>query len=462
MDIKDKKIVIVGLSVSGYAAACLAAAKKAKVFVTESADNKLLRQKAKALRQKGVETELGRHSVEWIKQADFIVTSPGVKPDALPIKIANKYKIPIYSEIEFAGWFCKKPVIAITGSNGKTTVTTLIGKILKKAGKKTVVCGNIGNPFAGEYKKFKTADIFVIEVSSFQLEHIRSFKPHISIILNITQNHFDHHKDFKEYAAAKARIFENQTGKDFTILNFDDKNLRKLAVKTKAKVLFFSGLSNPNNQCIKNSQATAHFNDGNIEIYSRRKKVFSISCDRLKIKGIHNIENAMAVGLCAKALNIENKTICSVLASFKGLEHRCEKVASIDRVDYINDSKSTTVDATDKALSIFKDKSVILICGGKDKGSDFTVLKPNLAQKAEYLIAIGKAKPKIIKAYSDIVKVKTAKTLEQAVSLAKKLAKPKQNVLLSPMCASFDMFDNFKHRGRVFKQIVEELRKKCI
>ncbi|MBU1044874.1 MAG: UDP-N-acetylmuramoyl-L-alanine--D-glutamate ligase [Candidatus Omnitrophica bacterium] len=457
-NIKNKKIVIVGLSRSGYAAAILALKQKAIVYVSENSDNKTLREKAKILIKKNAFVELGGHNSEFFKDADFFITSPGVKNNALPIVWAKQNKIKIYSEIEFASWFCPAPIIAITGSNGKTTVTTLLGKVLKQAGKKVVVCGNIGNPFSGEFLKFKKADFIVLEVSSFQLEYIQWLKPKLSIILNITQNHFDHHHDMADYAQAKARILLNQDKTDYTVLNAQDNLLRKIAKKTNAKVLFFS--RNKKIPQLADQDINCYLDKEKFIIRIGKNSKFAFALNDLKIKGEHNQENVMAVSLAAKALGINNQAIAAVLSRFKGLEHRCEKVASIKGICFVNDSKSTTVDATDKALSVFLDKSVILICGGRDKGSNFSVLEKKIKQKVFCVIAIGEAKPILISAFSPYTQVITADSLKQAVQIAFKQAKSGQSVLLSPMCASFDMFDNFEHRGQVFKQIVQGMIKK--
>ncbi|MFH1061619.1 MAG: UDP-N-acetylmuramoyl-L-alanine--D-glutamate ligase [Candidatus Omnitrophota bacterium] len=457
MDIKNKKIVIIGLSRSGYAAAFLALKHQAQVYVSENSDNKSLRQKAKILNKKGVFVELGSHSPEFFKAADFFITSPGVKNNSPALVWAKENKIKIYSEIEFASWFCQAPIIAITGSNGKTTVTTLIGKILKKAGKKVIVCGNIGNPFSGEYRKFKKADFIVLEVSSFQLEYIKWFKPKLSIILNITQNHFDHHPSMADYAKAKAKIAVNQNKQDFIVLNAQDSWLRKLGEKVNSRVLFFA--QNKLITQLPNRAMNSYSENKQMIVALAKSNKFSFDLNQLKIKGNHNLENAMAASLAAKALGISNAAIKGVLKNFKGLEHRCEKVGLIKGISFINDSKSTTVDATDKALSVFLDKSVILICGGRDKGSNFSILNQSLKQKVSYVIAIGEAQQKLVSAFSEFTRVLTANSLSRAVKKAYGLGKPGQSVLLSPMCASFDMFDNFEHRGRVFKQIVKELGK---
>jgi len=457
INIKNKKIVIIGLSRSGYAAALLALKHKAMVYVSENSDNKNLREKSKILIKKKVAVELGGHTPEFLKGADFIITSPGVKNNSLPIVWAKKNKIKIYSEIEFASWFCEVPIIAISGSNGKTTVTTMLGKVLKKAGKKVIVCGNIGNSFSGEYLKFKKADFIVLEVSSFQLEYIKSFKPKISILLNISQNHLDHHCSMADYILAKSKIFQNQDDQDLAIFNGNDDVLRRVAKKSKAKNLFFSG--NKNLLQLKSLNMNCYSQKEKLMVNIEKISKFNFILDDLKIKGSHNIENAMAVSLAAKALKIDNQSIAYVLSKFKGLEHRCKKVADKKGISFINDSKSTTVDATDKALSVFLDKSVILICGGRDKGSNFSVLKKRIKQKVLCLIAIGDAQEKLILAFSGSTDIIVADSMQQAVKVAYKLAKPGQNVLLSPMCASFDMFDNFEHRGLVFKKIVKGMIK---
>jgi len=458
MQIRDKKILVAGLGLSGEAAAKLAKSKKACVYVSEITKTKALQKKAKDLRKRGIAVELGRHSASFLKGADLLIVSPGLKDDSKAVVWAQRHKVPIISEIEFASWFCSAPVIAITGTNGKSTVATLIGKVLNKAGKRTIVCGNIGNPFSAEAARFKSADIVVLEVSSFALRHIKSFHPKVSVILNISQNHLDYHKTMSEYFRAKSRILANQKEDDFTVLNFDDARIRSLAKKTKAKTIYFSKRKIHTSLARNKCHAAAWLDGNNMKVLWKKKEATILSKLNLKLRGTHNYQNVMSVILACLTQNVDKKKMLDAILSFKGLEHRCEYVTTIRGVRFVNDSKATTVDATAQALSIFDRKNVVLICGGYDKGSNFACIRPLIKKKVRCLVVMGKARNKIKQALGNTVNTVTAKNLEHAVWLAFKNASPGDCVLLSPMCASFDMFENFEQRGAIFKKIVRDLR----
>jgi len=411
------------------------------------------------LRKQAVSVEYGGHNVRFLEGADLVITSPGVHHDAVPLRWAHKHNVPVVSEIEFASWFCPLPVVAITGSNGKTTVTTLLGEIFKAAAQKPVVCGNIGNPFCGETEAWRQGRVIVLETSSFQLQDTVHFRPNVSIILNITQNHFDHHRSMNEYARAKAKIFANQRPSDFTVLNFEDLRLRRYAASTRARVLFFSKKYTPGlsfrrgcyGACwLEGTRILGHWNG--------RPRVF-LDIGEVRLKGMHNVENIMAALLAAQARRVTPAIMVETIKDFRGVEHRCEPVASRRGIAFFNDSKSTTVDATVKALSMFADGSVMLICGGRDKGSDFRPIRRLIGKKAAGVVLIGEAQKKISAALGAGVKKFFAPTLERAVENAYRHSVPGMSVLLSPMCASFDMFDNFEHRGRVFKAAVRRLIK---
>jgi len=411
-----KKIAVVGLARSGIACANLLYDLGAQVWVSDNRDDDLTRSNAANLKSKQIKFELGVHSKEFIKDKDLIIISPGVTNEALPVIWANDYKIPVISEIEFSFSLCPAELIAITGSNGKTTVTSLIGQILAAAGKKVFISGNIGNPFAGEVSKMKAGDYAVLEVSSFQLEYIRRFKPKIAAILNFTCNHLDRYKNMQEYLDAKKRIFLNQDKTDYLILNHEDPALRALAQDAKARVEYFSRTSdlNPN-------QAAA-----------------------------------LEVG---KILGIEEALIMSVFKEFKGIEHRMEFVAEINNVKFINDSKATNADSTVWALSNINGP-VVLIAGGKDKGVDYSLVLDLARSKVRDVVLIGEAKKKIESVFKGSLSVEEAASLDEAVIKAYSKAKPGDWVLLSPMCSSFDMFSSYEERGRRFKKAVFELAKK--
>ena len=410
---KNKKITVVGLARSGYASAALLSDLGAKVSVTDKNINETTKGYAVKLQSRKVEIELGRHTQEFIKDRDTIVISPGVDNRALPVIWAENFRIPIISEIELAWNLCPATVIAVTGTNGKTTVTTLIGKVLEAGGERVYICGNIGNPFCGQVSLMQGADCVSLEVSSFQLERIDKFKPKISVILNFSRNHLDRYKDMEDYLEAKKRIFMNQDKGDYLILNYQDPVLKKISKEAKAGVVYFneSTEKNPNHSAV------------------------------------------MAV---AKILGIEEKTCLGVLADFKGVEHRLEEVAQFNGVAFINDSKATTADSTIWALNN-TEEPVVLIAGGRDKGLDFTVIRDLVKKKVKSLVLIGEAREKIKQALNNILPIKEASSLEEALAIAWAEAEKGDAILLSPMCASFDMFANFEERGNCFKRVVRDL-----
>jgi UDP-N-acetylmuramoylalanine--D-glutamate ligase len=429
MNLKDKEVVVVGLAKSGVAALELLKKQGTKARATEVSAKDSVACLAEKLRQRDFKIEIGKHTPDFLKGADLIITSPGVPDTALPIAWARKNNVKVIDEIELGFLFCKAPIIAVTGTNGKSTTVSLIGHIFNNSGRKAVVCGNIGNPFSGEIGRLKDDCVVVLEASSFQLSRIDKFRSKVAVLLNTTQNHLDRHANFNEYLAAKVNIFKNQSESDVAVLNYKDENIMQNTAGIKAKKVFF--------------------NKGKFDI-----------CDPkdLKIKGAHNVENAWAAALCAAAFGISRKEIAAALKSFEGLEHRCEYVATVNGVKFINDSKSTTVDAAIKALTCC-DEPVVLIAGGRDKNSDFAPLRNFIANRVKTVVLIGEAREKIKNALSGVVDIKEADSMESAVKSALKLAKKGESVLLSPMCTSFDMFDDFEHRGRVFKEIVEELHR---
>jgi UDP-N-acetylmuramoylalanine--D-glutamate ligase len=415
-DFKNKKVLIVGLARSGVACAnLLVKLGAAGIAVTDNRDSEATRSFAAQLGSKDIVVELGKHSRELLKDKNMLIISPGVPRDAQPVAWAHELNIPVVSEIEFAWKLCPATVIAVTGSNGKTTTTTLIGKILEASGKKVYVCGNIGNPFAGEVEKMQRGDFVSLEISSFQLEHIRAFKPHITLILNVSPNHLDRHKDMQEYLDAKKRIFANQDKGDYTVLNADDPVVKDLSRETRARVVFFSGQEGLN-------------------------------------------PDYAAVAAVGSILGINKELVLKVLADFKGLEHRMEYVAEVRGVKFINDSKATTVESALWALRNTQGP-VVLIAGGRHKGIDYRALLPAARTKVRQAILIGEARPIMKKAFLGEINFEEAGDMEDAVRKAFASARPGDYVVLSPMCSSFDMFSNYEHRGRVFKEIVQKLVK---
>jgi len=410
---KNKKITIVGLARSGVACANLLQRLGASVSITDIQDNAQTKEACAKLCSSDILVELGRHSRDFIQPADLVVISPGVPADALPIKWAGEFNLPVISEIEVASILCPATIIAVTGSNGKTTVTTLIGKVLAAGGKKVFVCGNIGNPFCGEVEAMREGDFVVLEVSSFQLETIKDFKPKIAIILNLTPNHLDRYNNMQEYLDAKKRIMMNQDQDDFLILNADDALLKGIAAQANSKVVFFTkqdGL-NPNQSTV------------------------------------------LSIG---EILGINQDVILDVFSKFKGIQHRLEDVREIDGVKFINDSKATTADSAIWAIKNI-DTPIILIAGGRHKGIDYRVIIDCARNKVKHMVLIGEAKEKIAASLGGEFPIENASSLKEAVEKAFVLAKPGYSVLLSPMCSSFDMFKDYEERGRAFKEIVLNL-----
>ena len=412
---KNKKIVIVGLARSGLACANLLYDIGADVSATDNQDTDVTRSNAAKLKSKEIKIELGKHSQEFIRDKDLAVVSPGVPNDAMPVIWAQKFNIPVISELELAWILCPATVIAVTGSNGKTTVTTLIGKMLEAGGHKVFVCGNIGNPFSGEVEKMGEDDFVSLETSSFQLERIIRFKPKISVMLNFTTNHLDRYKNMQEYLEAKKRIFQNQDNTDYLVLNYQDPALRELAKETNARVLYFSEEEelNPNEAAV------------------------------------------LSVG---SILGIGRELVLSIFREFKGIQHRLEYVAEINNIKFINDSKATTADSTVWALKNIH-SPIVLIAGGKDKGVDYSVILDLARKSVREVVLIGEAKGRIRDAFKGLLTIEEADTLEDAVSKAFFKARPGDCVVLSPMCSSFDMFSSYEERGDRFKKAVYDLAK---
>jgi UDP-N-acetylmuramoylalanine--D-glutamate ligase len=410
---KNKKVTVVGLARSGLACANLLHSLGASVRVTDIKDNDQTRSYAALLSSRDILVELGLHSEDFIRQADLVVISPGVPGNSQSLAWARKFAKPVISEIEVAGMICPAQIIAVTGANGKTTVTTLIGITLKACGKNVFVCGNIGNPFSAEVCKMREGDFAVVEVSSFQLERIRDFKPKIALIINLTPNHLDRYNNMQGYLAVKKRIFMNQDKNDFLILNALDPLLSGLAPEAASKVIFFT-----------------------------REEGFN--------------PNQCAVLKAGEILGLDRPKMLDVFSKFKGLEHRMEEVAQINKVRFINDSKATTADSAIWAINSIS-SPVILIAGGRHKGIDYRVIIEAARNKVKQAVLFGEAKDRIAACLDGEFPAEKAVSLEEAVNKAYALAKPGYSVLFSPMCSSFDMFTDYEERGRVFKKIVLDL-----
>jgi len=452
MDLNGKRALVVGLGKSGVASALFLKKHGAKVAVSDTKSGDELRNEIPILLDNGITVETGGHGDRTFRGQDLIVVSPGVPVDAPPLVQARSLGETVIGEIELAAQFLPGPVVAITGSNGKTTTTTLTGEIMTAAGFPTLVGGNIGTPAISLAERAKPESVIVLEVSSFQLETILTFRPKVAVVLNVTPDHLDRHRTFEIYADAKARVFENQQGSDFAVLNADDPTCLLMAQRTRAQVFWFSRQ--------KQVEQGAWVSGGNIVFRDTKGQREILQVSEIPLKGAHNLENVLAAVCTGVLMGCAPEKTRQAVQNFKAVEHRLEFVATIQGVDYYNDSKATNVDATIKALESFP-SNIHLILGGKDKGSDYTVLNDLLRKRVKRVYTIGAAAPKI---ESQIVSLKNggpevihAETLENALRKANAGARPGDVVLLAPACASFDQFKSYEHRGKMFKEIVRGL-----
>ena len=451
IELRNKRVLVVGLARTGVATALFCATRGARVTATDTRSEKELGDALAALRKAGVALELGGHRQELVLDADLIIPSPGVPADAPLLQFARSKGITIWSEIELAYRFLKGRLIGITGSNGKTTTTSLIEHILRSAGFSTILAGNIGTPLISCVEESNEKTITVAELSSFQLELIEKFRPSISVFLNLTPDHLDRHHTLESYGAAKARIFENQTATDSGVLNADDPATTPYA-PAKPQLYWFSR---------KKRVAQGAFVKES-EVLFRREGTDEpiLQLADIPLAGAHNVENVLAAVAATWLAGAEPSAIAKGVRSFAGVEHRLEFVAEIGGVRYYNDSKATNVDATLKALDAFPGR-ILIILGGKDKGSDYTVLQAPLREKAILALLIGAAADKIERQIAGSVAIEQAGTLERAVETAAHAARAGDVVLLAPACASFDQFQNYEHRGRVFKDLVHQLERQA-
>ena len=450
LDLTNKKVVILGLGKSNISAVRLLNRLNSKeIFVSETnPDNEYIPE----LKSSGIFYETGDHTDACIKNTDLIIKSPGIPMHSGILNKAVKLNIPVWSELEFAYRLINpNKIIGITGTNGKTTTTTLTGKICSNAGYKTVICGNIGSPLSDFVDKIDAKTIVVIEISSYQLETIDTFKPHISCILNITPDHLEHHLNMDEYIKSKSRIFSNQDKSGYCVYNHDDSLTRELILKNRQKYpVKFVPFS-----ISSELEEGIYYNKGNfiMNLNTHIKSEYSIN---LQIPGNHNIENAMATIAISALLNIKIDIIKKTIESFQGVEHRIEFVRELNGIKYFNDSKSTNVDSTYVALNSF-DNPVILIMGGRDKGAPYKPLSGLIRQKVKKLLLIGESTGKIYNELNSATEIIKCGTMENAVREAHQSGNPGDIVLLSPGCSSFDQFTNFEHRGKVFKDLVNSL-----
>jgi len=450
MEWPSKKVLVVGLGKSGVAAARVLAGLGAKVFACDKAMKS--EEEIRPLKEAGVALFVGGYPEVGQIRPDLVVTSPGVPLEEPPLKAARSTGIPVWGELELA--FRLLPagvkIVAITGTNGKTTTTALTGQVLKDAGYPVVVAGNIGIPLVEKVGEAFPGEYFVCEVSSFQLETVETFHPHIAAILNITPDHLDRHGSFMEYVKAKARLLSLQDSNDFAVLNFDDPNTRDLEKQVKGHLVYFSRQ--------KALSFGSFVEDGFICLELGKGLQPLCRVEELALKGLHNLENSLAAAAIGGILGIPPSNLSYTLKTFPGVPHRLEPVARVDGVLYVNDSKGTNPEATVKAIEAYSEP-LILIAGGKNKGSDFSFLAQKMVGRVKHLILLGEAAPAIKQAAekAGLASIFLVRDLKEAVERAKELASPGDVVLLSPACASWDMFRNYEERGNLFKSLVRSL-----
>ncbi len=444
MELKGKKVMVLGLARTGRESARFLVNQGAQVLVSDVRSEHELQQEMTALAQIPIQYRLGGESQSWLDGVDLVVTSPGVPARNPLLQEAATRGIKIWSEIELAWHFLRAPLVAITGTNGKSTTTTLVGEILKASGAQVFVGGNLGAPLIGFVAD--AWDWGVVEISSFQLEWVESFRPRIAVLLNLTEDHLDRYPDFSAYGRAKERIFAAQQEDDSAILNRDDPLVWAMRHRIRARVVSI-GFSQVSEGVFATDKEIV-WRDGH------REETFPLA--RVQIHGVHNVENMMAAIAAAKAADVAQPPIQKVLETFPGLEHRLEFVRERCGVRYFNDSKGTNVGAVVKSLASFT-SPVILIAGGVDKGGDYGVLSAVIRQKVRRLVLFGEAKEIIAKALGHLSATVVVDDLEGAVRDAAEHAQPGEVVLLSPACSSFDMFNNYAERGRAFKSLVNSL-----
>jgi len=415
MKFNGKKVTVLGAGESGFQSALLLRRKGARVFVSELNNHRVDASAREALRTAGVSCEFGHHSWDRIRDSDFIVISPGIPPSAEIYRRVAQAEIPMWSDIELAFRCATAEIIAVTGTNGKTTVTTLIRDVLNAAGRSAVSCGNIGNAFSRVVDDLGPSVIAVVEVSSFQLKSVHRFRPRISVLLNLSPNHLDWHQDYEDYLQAKCRIFKNQSERDVAVVNRSDRECFERSRHLGCRVAYFD----------ERDHANLDF---------------------------------AAVQKVAELYGVDPAVTQSVFRNFSGLEHRLEEVGTFEEVRYINDSKSTTVASLGWALSRVP-KPIILIAGGRYKGGDFRILRLQVHERVKHLIVFGESKKLLIEAFHDLVPVQEANTLQEAMKFVESSRKPHDTVLFSPACASFDLFRDYRDRGLQFKEIVTKWHK---
>ncbi len=449
VDFRGKRVTVVGLARSGVASCKILAEHGAAVLGTDQSAAEALRADLPDLARRGIRLETGGHSPEGILDTDLLVVSPGVDLRLSLFARARAAGIPIWSEVELAYRLTGARFLAVTGTNGKSTTVSLLGEMVEGAGLPCVVAGNIGTALCEAVPGLTSSHWVVAELSSFQLETIEAFRPHVAILLNLAPDHLDRYDTVEDYYTAKVRIFLNQTTDDFAVLNADDPLVLKYAQGIRSRLCLFSRLRAVGDGSFLRGDRIVVRREG------RTERVCETSS--IRIQGVHNVENSLAAAAAASAINVPADAIASALAGFPGLPHRLEFVAEVDGVRYVNDSKGTNVGAVVKSLEGYGE-GLILIAGGKDKGGDFTPLRPLVETRVKTMILIGQARAKIRAHLDGACPMEDAKSLEAAVDRAAQIASPGDTVLLSPACASFDMFRDFEERGEAFRRTVGGLR----
>lgn len=475
MNLAGKKIIVVGLGKTGIAVTRFLKNRNAEVVATDTASESKLASQVQEIRAMGIPMELGRHPTEAFRAADLIVLSPGVSHLIEPVMQARESGIPVLGEIELASRFIRQPIVAVTGTNGKTTVTELVGDMLAHSDFKVFVGGNIGNPLINYVDGKQPADVIVAEISSFQLDTIESFRPRIGVLLNITADHLDRYSNFAAYAASKMRLFGNQQAGDVAVLNGADPLIRSMAGDIRARKLIYPNpASDEEGAILDNRQITLRSNklaagpdkiqniksgipSGSKSFSDVDRNPISFPLSNFKLKGRHNLENACAACLAALAFGARSQAIQDTLDHFKGSAHRLEYIDVINGIEFFNDSKATNVDAVMRAMECF-DSPVVLIMGGLDKGGNFRELRPVVSRQARKLIVMGRAADLIRSALGDVTPTSSAASMAEAVHQAYEVGHPGDVVLLSPGCASFDMYDSYAQRGDDYRQAVAKLK----
>ena len=450
MEVRGKRLLVVGFARSGRALAELLRLRGARVTVTDSRPASEFAAELPGLLAQKIGVELGVHRASTFLEQDLVVVSPGVPWSLGELQAARRQGIPVVPEVEVASWYLEGTLVGITGTNGKTTTTALVGKMLEASGFPTFVGGNIGVPLVSAVGQVAPGSLVVAELSSFQLEAIQQLRPHVAVLLNLTPNHLDRHGSFADYVAAKAQIFRNQTEDDYAVLNADDANVMGLAPAISSRKVFFSR---------RQSLPDGVMVEGHDVLYRVRNLERTLfETGDVRLRGEFNLENVLAATAAGCVLGADFEAIRRAVKEFRGVEHRLEYVAEIRGVEFYNDSKATSVDATAKALSAF-DHPIHLILGGKDKGAPYAPLRPLVERGVRQIYLIGAAAGRIAEDLAGAASMVGSGDLECAVQQAFAAATPGEVVLLSPACSSYDQFHDFEERGRVFKQSVEALRR---